>query len=334
MVLLSVNAFSQDKMSFSIIQSEMIFVEAPFAQCHASTITGTNEGNLIAAWFGGSYEGANDVCIWLSEKTGQTWSSPTPVAYGICDDKNLYACWNPVLFKPDDKLIYLYYKVGPSPREWWGMLEISDDNGTTWSEPQRLSNILGPVRNKPLILQSGTWLNPSSIETQQRWQVFIERSVDQGKNWSIVPVDTANIAKAIQPALLTYPGGKIQALCRSNQNCVLQSWSMDDGISWGPFEKTTLQNPNSAIDAITLHSGLQLIVYNPAISGSEWSDGRSKLNMAISTDGINWTDCLKLEDQDKGEFSYPAIIQTSDGMIHITYTYSRKNIKHVVVRQD
>jgi alpha-L-fucosidase len=83
-----------------------------------------------------------------------------------------------------------------------------------------------------------------------------------------------------------------------------------------------------------LKNGLQLIVYNPDLPGKDWFNGRSRLRVAASRDGVQWEDILVLEDGTKEEFSYPAIIQTRDGLVHITYTYDRKNIKHVVLQEE
>ena len=87
---------------------------------------------------------------------------------------------------------------------------------------------------------------------------------------------------------------------------------------------TTLPNPNSGIDAVTLRDGRQLLVYNHT------NKGRSPLNVALSRDGHDWQPALVLE-SGKGEFSYPAVIQTGDGLVHIVYTWKRQRIKHVVV---
>jgi predicted neuraminidase len=322
---------AQDKPANINILEEMVFSEAPFQQCHASTLTELRKGELMAAWFGGSYEGANDVCIWASTKRNDAWSIPRKIVCADIQDTLRYACWNPVLFHPDKKRLILYYKTGPSPREWRGMSVTSRDNGKTWSKPKILEGRIGPVRNKPVVVASGTWLNPSSTETNDRWKVFIERSADQGKTWEVIPIDTGTIARVIQPALLVYPGEKIQALCRSDQNCIMESWSSDDGRHWSPLKKTGILNPNSGIDAITLRSGMQLLVFNPMPGGREWMNGRNRLSVAISRDGAIWTNILDLENKAMGEFSYPAVIQTQDGLIHISYTYNRTTIKHVVL---
>jgi alpha-L-fucosidase len=332
-VLLSVSVRSQTtNPSCTLLTKESIFTQAPFEQCHASTLIELDKNSLMAAWFGGSYEGAKNVCIWASTQKNGTWSTPFRIICGGVSDSLHYACWNPVLFRTGKNQLILYYKVGLSPREWWGMSVSSFDNGQTWTQPQRLTGIAGPIKNKPLQLASGTWLNPSSTETMQRWKVFIERSVDRGKTWEKIPVDTTNTSKVIQPTLLVYPGGKIQALCRSNQNYILESWSFDDGKNWSALEKTNIANPNSGIDAVTLSSGLQVLVYNPTISGKEWVNGRNQLNVAVSRDGKTWKDVYQLENQPRGEFSYPAIIQSSDGIVHISYTYNRKTINHVAIR--
>lgn len=73
-----------------------------------------------------------------------------------------------------------------------------------------------------------------------------------------------------------------------------------------------------------------MIVYNPLIPGKEWFNGRFKLNVAQSMDGRKWKDLVILEDGTKEEYSYPAIIRSADGKIHISYTFDRKNIKYLV----
>ena len=138
--------------------------------------------------------------------------------------------------------------------------------------------------------------------------------------------------KVIQPTLLEIPNKGILAILRSNQNRVMQSWSEDDGKSWSAVIPTDLLNPNSGIDAVTTTSGKYLLVNNAMESGDSWEVGRNKLYLYASDDGKNWTQVLQLEDQESGEFSYPAIIEGSDGDIHITYTYDRRNIKHLKIK--
>ncbi len=75
----------------------------------------------------------------------------------------------------------------------------------------------------------------------------------------------------------------------------------------------------------------RILVYNPTTSGKEWSNGRAKLNVAMSKDGKQWTEIAVLENGTSEEYSYPAVIQASDGKVHITYTYNRRNVKHVVL---
>lgn len=320
--------------SCKIVISEYIFENAPFKQCHASTIIELKDGSLMAAWFGGPHESNKDVEIWVSEKKYGSWTSPHSVANGIINDSLRYPCWNPVLFRAPDGLLYLYYKVGPNPREWWGMVIHSADEGKSWSAPEKLPDgILGPIKNKPVTLASGVILSPSSIETKtEEWHAHIERSTDGGKSWEKIGIDPQNPAKVIQPTLLRYPHNQIQALLRSDQNLIMESWSSDEGKTWSPLAKTNVLNPNSGIDAVTLSSGLQVLIYNPMESGKDWVNGRNKLNVTVSVDGKNWKDVAILEDQPNGEFSYPTIIQTSDKAVHVVYTADRKSINHVVLK--
>ncbi len=312
------------------LTSEFIYDKAPFPSCHASTIVEC-EKTPIAAWFGGTDERDPDVGIWLSRQVSGKWTAPVEVANGVQDSSKRYPTWNPVLFQPRTGPLMLFYKVGPNPEEWWGMLMTSSDAGRTWSTPRRLPNgILGPIKNKPIELSDGTILAGSSTE-RDGWQVHFERSSDAGQKWEATPpVNDGKKVQAIQPSILIHKGGELQAVVRTDSNLIFQTWSNDGGRSWSDMTPTTLPNPDSGIDAVTLADGRQLIVYNhtPKVLVGE---GRNPLNVAISDDGRQWCAVAVLEEDPGGEFSYPAVIQTADKLVHVTYTWRRERIKHVVL---
>jgi predicted neuraminidase len=309
----------------AIVQSELIFPAGRFGGAHASTVVET-QGGLLAAWFAGTQEGASDVGIWTSRRVNGAWSPPAEVATGVQADGKRYPCWNPVLFRLPDGRIALFYKVGPSPQAWWGMVRHSGDDGRTWSDAARLPDgVLGPIKNKPVRLNDGTIIAGSSVESSAGWRVHFERSTDGGTTWTVVhpPASTLEI-NAIQPSILMYPDARLQAIGRSQEKHIFETWSSDGGKSWSPLALTSLPNPNSGIDAVTLADLRQLVVYNHT------RQGRSPLNIAVSTDGKTWEAALVLEDA-AGEYSYPAVIQTADGLVHVTYTWKRQTIKHVVL---
>lgn len=317
--------------SQSAPKSEFIFENAPFPECHASTIVEAN-GRMVAAWFGGTKEKDPDVGIWLSRLDGGKWSAPVEVANGVESPEKRYPCWNPVLFQPSRGPLMLFYKVGPSPSTWWGMLMTSSDQGKTWTKPVRLpAGMVGPIKNKPVELKDGTILCPSSSE-DAGWRVHFERTADLGKTWSSTgPINDGKEFSAIQPSILFHKDGSLQALCRSRQGHILETRSRDNGKTWSNLTATSLPNPNSGTDAVTLKDGRQVLVYNNVGNPVGRSSGpRSPLNVAVSADGKTWNDVLVLETE-PGEYSYPAVIQTSDGKVHITYTWKRKRIKHVVI---
>ncbi len=314
-----------------VIKSELIFEKAPFPECHASTIA--ESGNfLVAAWFGGTEEKHPDVGIWVARWDGKKWTEPKEVANGVQHSKKRYPCWNPVLFQPNEGPLLLFYKVGPNPRQWWGMLMTSNDHGENWSMPCRLpEDILGPIKNKPVQLANGYLLCPSSTE-DQGWKVHLELTPDLGRTWKIVgPLKSNQELQVIQPTILIHPGNTLQILCRSKNDKIVEAWSHDGGKTWSQLRKTILPNPNSGIDAVTLRDGRHLLVYNhTTMVMGKWGGPRSPLNVAVSNDGKTWKAALVLENE-PGEYSYPAVIQTSDGLVHITYTWKRKSIKHVVI---
>jgi len=313
-------------LSPGVRSAEFVFETAPFPSCHASTIVETTDGALAAAWFGGAGERKPDVGIWFSKRIDGQWTKPVELANGVQSATLRYPTWNPVLFQPRDQPLMLFYKVGPSPSSWWGMLMTSTDGGQTWSEPRRLPDgILGPIKNKPVQLDSGELLAPTSSE-HAGWRVHFERTADLGKTWqATAPLNDGERLSAIQPSILLHPGGRLQAVGRTQSGRLFETWSDDDGKTWSAMTLTELPNPDAGADAVTLADGRHLLVYNHT------TKGRSPLNVAISSDGKNWSAAAVLEDEPGSEFSYPAVIQSRDGLVHVTYTWKRQRIKHVTI---
>ncbi|MFM7328074.1 MAG: exo-alpha-sialidase [Bacteroidota bacterium] len=325
-----------------LISGELIYSldNKPTPECHASTIVEV-PGGILAAWFAGTHERNADVGIWSSRYESGRWSVPVKIIDGVQQDSVRYPCWNPVLFRPINGPLILFYKVGPSPSEWWGMRMTSSDDGITWSAPEKLGthpavgDLIGPVKNKPVQLNDGTILCPSSreeeINEKDRWRVHFESSRDGGRSWEVIgPINDGIEFNAIQPSILFHSGGRLQILCRTQEGRIGESWSSDGGRTWSRLSATKLPNPNAGTDAVTLKDGRQLLVYNHTVNQRKFPSGRNMLNISVSNDGRNWKPVMTLE-RSKGEYSYPAVIQSSDGLVHITYTYLRQSIRHVVI---
>jgi predicted neuraminidase len=165
------------------------------------------------------------------------------------------------------------------------------------------------------------------MESWKRWGCWIDITPDGGRTW--IKSNPINIKDdffgVIQPSFFQTQD-EIKALMRSRSSgYVYITTSTDQGTTWSEATPTDLPNPNAAVEALTLKDGSALLVFNDS------KVNRYPLSIALSSDGgTSWKRTLTLEDQE-GEFSYPAAIQTSDGLVHITYTYNRVKIKHVVL---
>jgi predicted neuraminidase len=306
-----------------VLKSQFIFERGAVPTNHASTIVETSDG-LLAAWFGGPKARDPANSIYSARYDGTNWSEPIRILEGGTGSAR-FQCWNPVLFQPSRGPLLLFYKVGSSPEEWWGMLATSTNAGRSWTASKRLGDgFIGPVRNKPIELSDGSLLCGASVE-QGGWRVHMEHSSNLGERWEKTgPLnDPAEIA-AIQPTILLHQNADLQILCRTQQGFIAESWSRDWAKGWSTLTLTKLPNPNGAIDAVRLKDGRFLLVYNA--SASE----RNVLNLAVSRDGREWVPELVLE-EGTGEFSYPAIIQARAGLVHITYSWNRQRIRHVVI---
>jgi predicted neuraminidase len=325
---------------------EFVYDKAPFPAAHASSVVELRNGDLMAAWFGGTKEGAPDVAIWASTQSERGWSRPIELAR-----ENEIATFNPVLFHTIEGRLWLYYKFGSHPTSWTGARRFSRDEGKTWSPVEHLpAGLYGPIRAKPLVLDDGTVVSGTSVESYHSWACWIERSTDNGNTFAKIgpitvapqfvnPIQSNVVAKEvpdsfdwdktvgiIQPSVVWLGGHNLRFYARSTSRtgkiCVADS--NDDGVTWSQAHPIKVPNPNSGIDAVALRDGRIVLVYNHS------DKARTPLNLAVSRDGEHFNMFQVLE-QEPGEYSYPALIQGSNGDLHITYTWNRKRIRYVRV---
>ena len=314
---------------------EFIYDTASFPQAHSATIEETPAG-LVAAWFGGTREGNPDVEIWTSRLVNDKWTPPVSVADGRINDTLRKACYNPVLFQIPGGDLVLFYKIGRNVGDWKGFKKISKDNGITWGERIALEDgFLGPVKNKPVVLANGKIIAPSSLEGSPGWRVHFEVSDDKGTTWRKVgPINSGLDYTIIQPSVLIHKNGRLQMLARSKQRALITSWSDDGGETWSKVAPSGLPNNNSGTDAVTLNDGRHLVVYNHVLPHDSLKNGkgpRTPLNVAVSNDGRTWYASLILEDSPISQYSYPSVIQSRDGLVHVVYTWRRQKIKYVKI---
>ncbi|WP_420236408.1 sialidase family protein [Telmatobacter bradus] len=329
---------------------------------HASTLVELPGGDVLSAWFAGTKEGAPDVAIYAARQHAGVWSVPVEVAR----TKDV-ACWNPVLFHDAKGVLWLYYKTGKSPSTWTGLRKHSEDEGRTWSTAEALPDgILGPIKDKPLVLPDGSIVSGSSVESGS-WTVWIERSPDGGKTWTkIGPItvpealdvpDAAALAAAkegnfkpsdepgkpgiklyppldhmvglIQPSVVSLGGHHLRFYARSHSRAqrIAVADSFDDGRTWTQARYIDLPIPNSGIDAVGLKDGRIVLVFNNSYNR------RSPLSLAVSKDGEHFTVFKKL-DEGPSQYSYPAIIQAANGDLLVTYSWQRRTIRFVRVPKE
>lgn len=313
-----------------------------FQSGHASTLTKLTNGDIMAAWFGGSWEKAPDTAIWMSRRKGNSWQKPYIAAdtYGV-------PVWNPVLFCQKDGRIALFYKEGAAIPEWLTMVKYSDDNGETFSDAAELvpgdkSGGRGPVKNKPIILLDGTIAAPASVEGEL-WDCFADLSKDGGKTWNhsgLVPVRRIRYdvidqvydrrhcygKGIIQPTLWESKPGHVHMLMRSTSSAIFRSDSVDGGKTWCCAYQSGLPNNNSGIDLAQLPGGDLVLAWNPVGNLPNYYKGpRTPLVLSHSCDnGKTWSKVFVLEDT-HGGFAYPSII-ADEKEILLTYTWKRERI--------
>ncbi|WP_162130584.1 exo-alpha-sialidase [Schlesneria paludicola] len=316
-------------LSFS---SELLFERIPDASVyHCSTIAEAANGDLLCLWYGGSYESADDQTLFLARRRAgeRAWQEPQAILKGPDPLPG-----NGVIFVDGHKRVWIVWcrmeSVRPIGRgQGWDkcrlMARVSTDHGLTWSSDTEFldQKLLAVPRNPPILLSSGNLVLPlEAIVDGVEGSIFLI-GADGGKQWrrgGFTPGGS-------QPAVIQRRDKSLFALMRKAPR-LTQIESRDGGDNWSQATPSSLRNPDSGISMTQLANGHAVVVFN------DTELNRTPLSIARSIDeGHTWETPLHLE-SNPGEYSYPCVIQTSDGKIHITYTYRRYSIKHVELNED
>lgn len=304
---------------------------------HASTITQLPDGRMMAAWFGGTREGAKDVSIYGAYWNNQTGSWDTPsviVDAGRASHelgRYIKKVGNPVLHCDRSGRVWLYY-VTVSLGGWSGSfiaVKHSDDGGTTWSDSKRLIsspffNISSLVRSIPLEMNDGSILLPVYHEFLAKYGEILHLSPDGDL---IAKYRMGNSVGTLQPTLAAGDGSTILAFHRRISDShprVLANRSTDGGRTWTDTVPIDLPNPNASVAVVSRNRGGFLM----ALNASETE--RLELSLAVSDDGNDWNVIKTFPAIDDDlESSYPTLVKADDGTYHLTYTWAREKICHI-----
>ena len=309
---------------------EKRFVHTPTAvlpQCHAATIAERGDGALVCAWYAGAYEKALDVAVYGAtlEPGASEWQQK-----GVWADTPNLSEGNPILFDTGKGALWLFFTT--LLENSWTSCQIkrrvSRDLAATWGSVELLRAETGWVTGcKPIRLPNGIILLPMYVETGG---AFVWRSEDEGATWQMSNVINTPHG-IIQPSLAPLSDGRLLMLLRTYERSggtVWQSFSNDVGRTWTAPTRTELYNPNARLDVCRLESGRLALAFNDS------PDSRTPLTLALSEDdGVTWPIRAHVETE-PGEFSYPALIQTGDGLLHLAYTYRRTHIAHVACNEE
>ncbi|HDP89653.1 MAG TPA: hypothetical protein ENN42_06830 [Thioalkalivibrio sp.] len=287
--------------------------------CHCASIAELPDRELYATWYAGTREGNQDVAIMAARGRGGAWAEPE-----VLVDPPGRPGGNTVVYRHGD-VLWHFFDVIEGAGWSSAMLYVtrSTDGGRSWTPTEPFDDEPGMmVRHRPVQLSSGRILLPAYDE--KVWEGFTYVSDDGGRSWRRSGRMVAP-GGAIQPAIIERDDGTLHALLRSAGEAP-HAWecdSGDGGESWSACRPSALLNPNSGADMIRLTSGETIACFN------DTAQGRTPLTLAIShNEGRTWAARRNLEDG-PGEYSYPTLMEGSDGSVHLVYTWRRERIRWV-----
>lgn len=301
-----------------------------YPEVHVASLEEAPNGDLLYSFYAGTREKADDVATYMARlpKGSTEWEEPK-----VIFDEPDKPDGNAVLWNDGHGKIHLFFStiMGDGWTEAILRKMTSEDNGLTWSEPTMVREEWGWLfGTKPFRMSNDEVIVPIYNETN--WSSGYYISDDNFRTWYSYPENDLDWPRspngAIQPATVELEPGHLLTYMRTRDSLIYKTESFDYGRTWTEAEPTDLPNNNSRVALLKLNSGNLLLAYNPVQSG------RSPLRLALSEDGgETWSAGVDVETEPGAEFSYPYLLQTSDGSIHLAYTHRRESMRHIVFNE-
>lgn len=313
----------------------------PFA--HSATAVELPDGTLRAFWFGGTREGAADAAVFTAAYApgAASWSGEAVVARPATAQRDVHR-WvrklgNPAAVRGRDGRLHLFF-VSVAAGGWAGSsinMVSSDDDGAHWGPARRLVtspflNLSTLVRGSALLYEDGGIGLPVYHEFIAKFGELLRLDAD-GKVLGKTRMSSGR--HSLQPVIVPLTANDAVAFMRyagEPPNRVLMTRTSDGGLSWVRPVKTRLSNPNSAVDAVRLPDGSLLMALNNDASE------RKHLSLALSRDdGKTWRIVHQFVRPAGGreggvtEFSYPRLLLTRKGDVHLLFTVDKTEIRHI-----
>ena len=328
-----------------------------YPTAHAPALLELPNGDMLCAWFAGTYEGSADIHVICSRlpKGAAAWEAPVEVS-----GDPLRSEQNPSLFNAPDGSVWAIYTAqldrqpGKDNMQFTSQIRFqrSTDGGRTWSEYETLFAREGSFCRQAIqILSNGRWIFGNWLCTDSEEGLSGDPSVfqisdDAGKTWR--QVDMPNSRGRVHPTVVELDNGHLAAFMRSREaDFVYRSDSYDWGDSWSEPVPTPIPNNNSSISAIRLKSGRIALACNPTCTPdpqpgkAAWPGLRCPVAVALSEDGGRTFPLIRWMDRGEGfmgeenrtnnqQYEYPSLMQSADGTLHLAYAaHTRKGVKYL-----
>lgn len=318
---------------------------------HAPALLELENGDMLCAWFAGSFEGSKDISIVCARLNSGSTSWEEPIKVSNDSERSEQ---NPSLFIGPDKAIWLVYTAQMDRMEGKDNMQFTSiircqksfDNGYTWSQPELLFSREGSFCRQPIqVLENGRWIFGNWVCTDSKLGLTGDPTVfqisdDEGKTWKTVEMPNSN--GRVHANIVELENGHLIALMRSRfADNVYISESFDFGDTWSEPVPTVLPNNNSSISALKLESGRIAIAYNPTCTPvptqgiAAWPGLRCPVAVALSEDGGKTWPMIRLMERGEGfigdenttnnkQYEYPYLMQGKDGDLHLAFAYKNR----------
>jgi predicted neuraminidase len=308
---------------------------------HAPSATELPNGDLIAVWYGGRNEMQSDVSIFASryDRVAKTWSKPAVIITAAATASGIGAhvksLGNPVIHASGDRLTLFYTAVVLGGWSGGTICMAQSADGFHWTPPRRIYgtpffDISLLVKGRVVPYVDGSVALPYYQQLTRRWS-GVMRITPDGTVVDNVRIDASYplIQPWIVPGDFTHAVALMRWSSRQPGNVNI-AWSSDGGRHWSAPQSSAVMHRDSAVAAVRLSDRSLFAVYNNTMQ-----DRRDLAFVRSPDDGIHWSQPWSIERDREPEawftreYSYPFMLQTNDGMIHVFYTWRRLRIAHL-----